>query len=61
MKKDFGTRVGSCAICDINLWDKYGGKPAIMPCGVKGCTYETSYKIERIEFSPMGNGLAQID
>lgn len=34
------TITGSCAICEINL---YGAKkiPNVMPCGVKGCPYET--------------------
>lgn len=35
-----GLRVGECKICEINL---YGAAktPEIMPCGVKGCPYET--------------------
>ena len=42
MKHSFGTKVGVCAVCNINCWDASNGKPAIFPCGVKDCPYETA-------------------
>ena len=45
-KKDFGNVVGKCSICTINLWDSTDGKPAIWPCNVNGCPYES--KINKI-------------
>ena len=64
-KKDFGTAIGKCEICTINLWDSTGGKPAIWPCNVNGCSYEskaTQNEISKIPFqSPTGSGIGQID
>ena len=40
-KKDYGLVVGKCEICTINLWDASGGEPAIWPCNIKDCPYET--------------------
>tara|TARA_B100002019_G_C21005658_1_gene467481 strand:- start:490 stop:693 length:204 start_codon:yes stop_codon:yes gene_type:complete len=64
-KKDFGNVVGKCSICTINLWDSTDGKPAIWPCNVKGCPYESKAKqnqLDKIPFqSPTGSGIGQID
>jgi len=64
-KKDFGNVVGKCSICTINLWDASDGKPAIWPCNVKGCPYESKGKqnlLDNTPFqSPTGSGIAQID
>jgi hypothetical protein len=64
MKNSFGNKVGVCPVCDINCWDASDGKPAIFPCGVKGCPHETvefqkSIATERL-FSDTSSGLAQI-
>ncbi len=64
-KKDFGNIVGTCDICNINLWDSTNGKPAIWPCNLEGCLYEDSqsqhlHHNER-DFSWTGCGLGQID
>ena len=64
MKQSFGTKVGVCSVCNINCWDASDGKPAIFPCGVKGCPHETaefqqSIGIEQL-FSDTSSGLAQI-
>ena len=64
MNHSFGTKVGVCTVCNINCWDASDGKPAIFPCGVKDCPYETaecqqSIGLEQI-FSDTSSGLAQI-
>ena len=64
MKHSFGTKVGVCTVCNINCWDASDGKPAIFPCGVKDCPYETAefqqaIGLEQI-FSDTSSGLAQI-
>ena len=48
-KKDFGTAVGKCEICTINLWDSTDGKPAIWPCNVNGCPYESKAKQNQLD------------
>jgi len=64
-KKDFGTAVGKCEVCTINLWDSCGGKPAIWPCSIKSCPYELSRDSNQKQTlqlqSPTGSGLGQID
>lgn len=56
--------IGKCPICTINLWAEYNNRPAIWPCGVNGCPYETAEeqaKInQEIERSAQGSGLALI-
>ena len=64
-KKDYGLAVGKCEICTINLWDASGGEPAIWPCNVKDCPYE-SVKEQHVHLKirhggEMGSGLGQID
>jgi|TARA_R110000787_G_scaffold104509_3_gene211643 hypothetical protein len=64
MRYSFGTKVNTCAICNINCWDNSDNKPAIFPCGVKNCPYETaefqkSIGAEQL-FSDTTSGLAQI-
>ena len=64
MKNSFGNKVGVCPVCDINCWDASDGKPAIFPCGVKGCPHETvefqkSIGLEQL-FSDTSSGLSQI-
>lgn len=58
-KQNFGTKTGVCGVCGINCWDN--GKPAIWPCGVKGCPYETAEQQANIgkdyEVSDVGNSL----
>jgi hypothetical protein len=64
-KKDFGTAVGKCEVCTINLWDSCGSKPAIWPCSIKSCPYELTRNRNQKETlqlqSPTGSGLGQID
>jgi len=64
-KKDYGTCVGKCEICTINLWDSAGGKPVVWPCNIEGCPYEDAdkqnLKLKDDWFSITGSGLAQID
>jgi len=60
MKSEFGSVVGACNVCEINLWDGCGNRPAIFPCGVKGCPYETASEQANIEFSAYGSSLAQL-
>jgi hypothetical protein len=64
-KRDFGTVIGTCEICNMNIWDSTGGKPAIWPCNLDNCPYEEagaqhSHHGQR-EFSYTGSGLGQID
>ena len=72
-KKYFGTKVGTCPVCSINLWDTTNGKPAIWPCGVVArsikegksgdCPYETAEDRKALtqqEFSAVGSGLLAI-
>lgn len=40
MPKETIKAMGSCKVCEINLYPP-DNKPVIMPCGVKGCPYET--------------------
>ena len=64
-KKDFGTAVGKCEICTINCRDSTDGKPAIWPCNVKGCPYESGAsqnRLSNVPFqSPTGSGIGQIE
>ena len=64
-KKDFGTAVRKCEICTINCWDSTDGKPAIWPCNVKGCPYESGAsqnRLSNVPFqSPTGSGIGQIE
>lgn len=64
-KIDYGDKTGSCSVCNINLWSDYDGKPAIMPCNIKGCPYEKPEEQNRDQglemFSAIGSGLSQID
>tara|TARA_R110002020_G_scaffold461740_1_gene680767 strand:- start:2378 stop:2569 length:192 start_codon:yes stop_codon:yes gene_type:complete len=41
VKKEYGKITGRCSVCTINCWDKTEGKPAIFPCGITDCPYET--------------------
>lgn len=64
-KHDFGEVVGKCEICTINLWDLSGGEPAVWPCGIKNCPYESSNEqnqhLKIAHGGGMGSGLGQID
>lgn len=64
-KQDYGECVGKCAVCTINLWSSTGGKPVIFPCNIVGCPYELASqqnrKINVLDFSLTGSGLAQIE
>lgn len=65
MHKLYGENTGSCSICGINLWSASDGKPAIFPCGVKGCPYETEEEQAAISmsgalFSEQGSSLQQL-
>lgn len=64
MKHSFGVKVDVCTVCDINCWDATDNKPAIFPCGVKDCPYETAEFQQSIGlaqlFSDTSSGLAQI-
>lgn len=64
-KKDYGSCVGKCEVCTINLWECAGGKPVIFPCNIKGCPYEDASKQNLKQphemFSMIGSGLGQID
>ena len=65
VKRNFGTIVGTCEICNINKWDSSDGKPTIWPCNIENCPYESplsqhSHHGKR-EFSSTGSGLGQID
>ena len=65
VKRNFGTIVGTCEICNINMWDSSDGKPTIWPCNIENCPYESplsqhSHHGKR-EFSSTGSGLGQID
>ena len=65
MKQDYGENIGSCNICGINLWDSCGGKPAIFPCGVNLCPYETKEQqlkdsMRISEFSEIGSSALQL-
>ena len=64
-KHDFGEVVGKCEICTINLWDLSGGEPAVWPCGIKDCPYESSKEqnqhLKIAHGGGMGSGLGQID
>ncbi len=63
MRKDFGTKTKVCPTCGINCWDKTDNKPAIWPCNVVKCPWEPNgpQPLEAIEFSKIGNALAQIE
>ena len=65
MKGDFGEKLGTCEICNINLWSSTDGKPAIWPCNVTACPYENpltqNQHVSMDNFSPTGSGLGQID
>tara|TARA_Y100001972_G_scaffold89979_1_gene110163 strand:+ start:408 stop:611 length:204 start_codon:yes stop_codon:yes gene_type:complete len=64
-KKDYGNAVGKCDICTINLWDLTNALPAIWPCNVKSCPYESGAsqnQLTNIPFqSPTGSGIGQIE
>lgn len=53
--------VGTCAICEINLWAEHNNGPAIFPCGIKDCPYEPDGPQNAdFEFSLGGSSLAQL-
>mgnify|MGYP000038265617 FL=1 len=64
MHKQFGEILGTCKVCDINLWSNCDGGPAIFPCGVLNCPHETAE--ERLAanqpmlLSAQGSSLAQL-
>ena len=64
MKHSFGAKVGICSVCKINCWDASDKKPAIFPCGINNCPYETAEFQQSIGteqlFSDTTSGLAQI-
>ena len=65
MKQDFGENTGSCSICGINLWSSCDNKPAIFPCGVNLCPYETSEQQQldakrMLTFSESGSSILQL-
>jgi nitrate reductase beta subunit len=63
-KINYGTCVGTCAVCTINLWSSTKGRPVIWPCNVKHCPYETieeQNKFKDLDMSFTGSGLAQIE
>jgi len=41
LQPECGKRTGSCPVCQINCWEKQNNMPAIFPCGIAGCPYET--------------------
>lgn len=63
-KIDYGTCVGKCPICTINLWTSKDGKPAIWPCNIDNCPHEKpseqNKRFNAEDFSITGSGLAQI-
>ena len=63
-KTDYGTAIGKCVTCTINLWDSTGSKPVIYPCGIDSCPYETKAMkdahLKLVSHSPTGSGLGQI-
>ena len=63
-KQYFGEAVGKCPICTINLWDMSDGEPAIWPCNIKDCPYESAdnqHAHNQIHYGSVGSGLGQID
>jgi len=65
MHKQFGEVVGTCKVCDINLWSNCDGRPAIFPCGVLNCPHETDKDRalaaqQKDYFSVHGSSLAQL-
>ena len=63
-KQHFGEAVGKCSICTINLWDASNGEPAIWPCNIKDCPYESpneQHTHTQIHHGSVGSGLGQID
>lgn len=58
---EFGEKVGVCKVCEINLWSAHNNGPAIFPCGVLSCPYESKREREAIAYySPHGSSLAQL-
>lgn len=64
-KHNFGEVIGKCEICTINLWSSTDGEPAIWPCNIKDCPYESKAdQHAHLKFrhgGEMGSGLGQID
>ena len=63
-KQYFGEAIGKCSVCTINLWDASDGEPAIWPCNVKDCPYESpdhQLTHNQIHYCSVGSGLGQID
>jgi hypothetical protein len=64
-KHNFGEVVGKCDVCTINLWDASNGEPAIWPCNIKNCPYESAEEQHAHLSLPVGgdvgSGLGQID
>ena len=64
-KRNIGEIVSKCKICGINEWDSCGNKPAIWPCNVGSCPYESplsqNLQITEEQWSKIGSGLGQID
>jgi len=61
MAKIIGTKTGVCTVCGINCWEETSGKPAVWPCGVNQCPYETKAQQAMIgsdyEVSDIGGSL----
>ena len=63
-KQYFGEAVGKCSVCTINLRDASDGEPAIWPCNVKDCPYESpdhQHTHNQIHYGSVGSWLGQID
>jgi hypothetical protein len=64
MHKQFGEIIGTCKVCDINLWSNCDGGPAIFPCGVLNCPHETAEERQAASqpmlLSAQGSSLAQL-
>lgn len=54
--------VSKCPICEINQWAEHDNKPAIWPCGIAKCPYETPEQQaqinQKIEQSGFSSGIA---
>jgi hypothetical protein len=64
-KVDYGTCVGKCEVCTINLWSSAGSKPVVWPCNIEGCPYERAEDQNKrssdLLTSFTGSWLAQIE
>jgi len=50
------TPIGKCDVCGINLWSEFDGGPAIFPCGIAGCPYETEEQQRAINYERSATG-----